>query len=282
MKKTLALILLSALLLCGCARGGSAAESWTVPTIEPAPTAAATAAPAYADNIRQPESYIWNEAAVVNMSDPGVTVAVAPAELDHRGSLALFGGDLLPATVFGESYVSYSKLYLRQTKHDVLLDGTGALADNAYVEYLYVPGDWNEKNGLTVMAELCSYDEVMGLSVSRLYPHISYSEGALPQTSAYYLEDFVLAKLGSARYAQWLVLPGAYYSYAERQRAAAADSGTEPVIPRQVLLTFTCGSDLSDEEFLAAVKAVSQYAISTRTLPRETPSTPAPGEKGAA
>ena len=282
MRRIIAWVLLAALLLCGCsAGGGKRLEEWTVPEIETAPTVAPTARPAGGGGL-QPELYVWNEALSFNMSDPGVTVETTAQICSHGESVALFGGRFLPDTIFAESYVGYSKQYLRQTEHQILIDASGALAENSYVEYQYVPADWNEKNGITVLAELCGYDKVMSICSDRQYPHIAYAQGAAPALSAYYLDEFVLAKLGTVRYAQWMVLPSAYFSYADRVIQEAEDSGTEPEIQRQVLLTFYCGSDIEDQQFVAAVRAIAQYAVTTRTLPSAVKRTPAPGEKGAA
>ena len=283
MKKLVALFILTALLLCGCSgKGGSENEPWVLPTIEPAPTVPPTPAPAWTDNGLAPEQYVWNEAASVNMSDPGVGEGAVPGELSHEASFGLFGGQFLPDLIFNESYAKYGRLRLQKSGHQVLLDGSGQLAENAYVEYKYLPKNGSEGRSLTVMAELCGYDRVMELYSRTACPHIFYPEGVAPQSSVYYLNYFTLAKVGETRYAQWLLLPSAYFSYVERVRSQAEDAGEEPVIQRQVLLTFTCGSDMSDEEFVAAVLAVYQYGSGTRSVPSDTPPTLAPGDKGYA
>ena len=112
----------------------------------------------------------------------------------------------------------------------------------------------DETRGLTVMAELCSYDAVSDMYFQRIYPHISYPEQAKPQLSKYYLDSFVLARFGDVRLAQILKLPSSsYFTDAEKAAADAAENGEEYVPARQILLTITCGENMSDEEFIAAV-----------------------------
>ena len=283
MKKMIIPVMLAALLLCGCSgRSASGDEVWTLPTIEPAPTVPPTPTPARTDNNLAPEQYIWNEAAGVNMSDPGAAEGALPGSFSHSESFALFGGQFLPDALFYESYAAFDKLNLQKSEHQVLVDGNGELAENAYVEYKYLPRSRDEDKGLTVMAELCGYDAVLGVYGRTSCPHFSFPEDVKPQSSVYYLNYFVLAKVGETRYAQWLVLPSAYFSYAEAQQAKAEDQGEEPVIQRQVLLTFTCGPDMSDEEFIAAVRDVFQYGFDNRSVPREVAPTLAPGDKGYA
>ncbi|MEI3102189.1 MAG: hypothetical protein V8T45_10790 [Oscillospiraceae bacterium] len=54
-------------------------------------------------------------------------------------------------------------------------------------------------------------------------------------------------------------------------------------LPQEVLLSFTCGEDMSDEEFIAAVCRIWQYGAGNDPVPPvETPSLPQRGEKGAA
>lgn len=283
MRKITAAMLLLSVLLCGCAGKGGELEPWTAPAIEAAPTPTPKAAVGYSGESLPPESYIWNEAVSFNMSDPGVQVAAEQETFNHSGSFEVFGGQFLPKTIFNESYSPYSRLYLEQIQHQILLDAYGQLPPNAYVEYRYLNKAWVESKSITVMAELCSYEQVMDVYARKLYPHISYGEGVTPQTSVYYLQSFVLSKIGDTRYAQWLVLPTAYFSYVEKARAIAEDKGEEPVLQRQVLLTFTCREDVSDEEFIAAVCAIGKAAAAERVLPSASPvTTLAPGDKGYA
>ncbi len=283
MKKLVAAIILAALLLSGCAgRDAGRSEPWVLPTIEPAPTAPPKSTPSRAEGSLSPEQYIWNEAESVNMSDPGAGEAAIPGEYSHEDSFALFEGQFLPDNIFNESYAKYSRLRLQKSTHQVLTDESGALAENAYVEYKFLPKNGDESKSLTVMAELCGYDRVMDIYSRSAYPHVYYPEGVTPRSSVYYLNYFMLFKVGETRYAQWLLLPSTYFSYAERVRSQAEDAGEAPDIQRQVLMTFTCGSQMGDEEFIAAVLAVYQYGSGVRSVPSDAPPTLAPGDKGYA
>lgn len=283
MRRLVALVILAALLLSGCAgKSADTGEQWVLPTIEPAPTVAPTPTPAWNDSGTAPEQYIWNEAERVNMSEPGVGEGAVPAEFSHEESFGLFGEQFLPDYIFNESYAKYDRLRLQKSKHQVLVDESGELAGNAYVEYKYLPRSGDEAKGLTVMAELCGYDAVTDILSRSAYPHVFYPEGVKPQSSVYYLNYFMLLRQGETRYAQWLLLPSAYLSYVERVRAQAEDAGEEPVIQRQVLLTVSCGAALEDEEFIAALLALYSYGSATRSVPSDAPPTLAPGDKGYA
>lgn len=282
MKKTVLFLslVLAALLLCACGEKPPQGE-WTMPVLESAPTAAPKDVQAWGGS--NPERYIWNEAQSFDMSDPGVTVTAYPKNISHSESLALFGGQFLPKTIFGESHGAYERMYLEQVSHDVLLDESGALAENAYVEYRYLNKAWVENKSISVMAELCSYDRVMEIYSSRLYPHIVCMDAAKPQMSGYYLSSFVLARCGGLRCAQWLVLPDNYFSYVDRLKSVCAELDMEPEIKPLVLLTFTCREDVSDEQFIAAVCAISQASQTSVVLPNpDTLKMPKPGEKGYA
>ena len=78
------------------------------------------------------------------------------------------------------------------------------------------------------------------------------------------------------------MLPGSYFS-----RVAAIERGLsedeELSLPRQVLLSFTCGENVSDEEFISAVCKIWKYGSGIAPeAPVETPRLPQVGEKGAA
>lgn len=276
MKKLVIPLLLIALTLSACRD----LDAWEMPQVDAAPTSPPTTVPAYSTS--SPVNYVWNEALAFNMSDPGVTGERIEQELSHSASLALFPSDLLPEAIFTESRSQYDPLRLQKSKHSVLVDANGGLAEHAYVEYVYLPKNGNEKRGLTVMAELCSHDTLTEIYQQRLYPHVSYAQDVLPQASSYYLESFMLIKVGDLRYAQALVLPEAYFSKVSSLEAALED-GQELTLPRQVLLNFTCGEDMSDEQFIAAVCHIWQYSAGTDPIPPvETPTLPSAGEKGAA
>lgn len=276
MKKLVIPLLLIALALSACGE----LDAWEMPQVDAAPTPPPTTAPVYSTS--SPVNYVWNEALAFNMSDPGVTGERIEQELSHSASLALFPSALLPEAIFTESRSQYDPLRLQKVKHSVLVDAEGGLAENAYVEYVYLPKNGNEKRGLTVMAELCSHDTLMEIYQQRLYPHASYAQDVWPQASSYYLENFMLIKVGDVRYAQALVLPEAYFSKVSSLEAALED-GQELALPRQALLNFTCGEDMSDEQFIAAVCRIWQYGAGTDPIPPvETPKLPVAGEKGAA
>ena len=133
------------------------------------------------------------------------------------------------------------------------------------------------------MAEQCSYDAVSDMYFQRIYPHISYPEQAKPQLSKYYLDSFVLARFGDVRLAQILKLPSSsYFTDAGKAAADAAENGEEYVPARQILLTITCGENMSDEEFIAAVCTLLKFRDGSEITAPEESRLPVPGEKGAA
>ena len=278
MKKIILPLLLMCLLLCACSRE---LEPWEMPQVDAAPTAAPTAAPSFNAG-SGPEKYVWNEALSFNIASPGVTGERIQQELSHSKSLQLFGQSLLPEAIFTESHSQYIPRYLQKAQHAVLVDSEGALMENAYVEYLYLPKNGNEKRGITVMAELCSHETLLQIQQRSLTPHTVFEAGVVPAVSSYYLDDFLLFKVGDVRYAQATVLPGSYFSrVAAIERGLAEDE--ELSLPRQVLLSFTCGEDVSNEEFISAVCKIWKCGSGIAPeAPVETPRLPQVGEKGAA
>ena len=276
MKKTIIPLLLAVCLLSGCGDTGP----WEMPQVDAAPTPEPTTAPVFSS--ASPESYIWNEIVSFNMSDPGVSGDRFEQELSHKESLALFGAELLPQAIFTESRSPYKPLTLKKTTHRVILDGEGQLQENAYVEFQYLPSNGDESKALTVMAELCSHETLSKIYSLQLTPHAAFAQGVSPQASSYYLNKFMLMRQGETRYAQTLVLPSSYFSTVSRLQAAL-EEGEEPELPRQVLLSFSCGGDMSDEECIAAVGRIWRYGAGNDPVPPvETPSLPQRGEKGAA
>lgn len=274
MKKILIPLLLALCLLSGCADTGP----WEMPQVDAAPTKPPTAAPVFSTS--NPEIYIWNEISSFNMSDPGVSGDRFQQELSHKESIALFGETFLPDSIFTESRSPYKPLKLKKTTHQVILDGQGQLQENAYVEYVYLPSNGDEEKALTVMAELCSHETVSKVYSFQLVPHVSFPEGSFARASSFYLDKFLLMKQGDVRYAQALVLPGSYFSTVSSLESTL-EEGQQ--LQRQVLLSFTCGAEMSDEEFIAAVCRIWQYGSGNPPVPpEETPSLPQKGEKGAA
>ena len=278
MKKILLpIVLLLCLLLCACGE----LEPWEMPVLDAAPTPSPMPSPKPSG---QPVSYLWNQASSYDMADPGVTTARFPTKLSHKETLALFGQDLLPSQLFSESYSRYEPLYLQKAEHDVILDAEGQLAENAYVEFHYLPSKGDEKKGLTVMVELCSHETVDKLSNEGYLPHVHLAEDSSFVYSSYYLERFSLFKVGSQRWAQALVLPDGYISKAASALAKAQaleEQGKQaPPLPRQALLSFTCGEEMSDQQFIEAVCKLWQSGSGIDPDPPK--ATPAPGEKGAA
>lgn len=170
----LAVLMLASALLCGCGEEKTL-EPWTMPAVDAKPTEEPTPVPTYGGG--SPEEYIWNEAESFNMSDPGAAPESVQETLSHNDCLALFPYNFLPTALFTESYSAYQRLNRQKTNHDVLRDpNDGGLAEHSYVEFVYLPSGRDETRGLTVMAELCSYDAVSDMYFQRIYPHISYPE----------------------------------------------------------------------------------------------------------
>lgn len=276
MKRIILPLLVAVCLLSGCGDTGP----WEMPQVDAAPTVPPTTAPVFSS--ASPETYIWNDIQSFNMSDPGVSGDRFEQELSHKESIALFGSSFLPDAIFTESRSPYKPLNLKKTSHQVIVDSEGQLQENAYVEYVYLPSNGNEKMGLTVMAELCSHETVSKIYSQQLTPHAVFADGVSPRVSSYYLNNFMLMKQGDTRYAQALVLPTSYFSTVASLESALED-GEELELPRQVLLNFTCGQDMSDDEFIAAVCRIWRYGTGNDPVPPvETPSLPQRGEKGAA
>ena len=104
-------------------------------------------------------------------------------------------------------------------------------------------------------------------------------EGARLQLSTYYLRDFVLIRIGEQRAAQILKLtPSSYFT--DSRAAMNADAAFVPA--RQILLTVTCGVNMSDEEFIAAVCTLLRFSDGSEIVTPEPGRLPVFGEKGAA
>lgn len=282
MKQMIALLL--ALLLAIPALAGCGKEEelgpWTMPQVDTKPTPVPTAAPAFGGG--NPESYRWNEAEFLNMSLPGADPASVQQSFTHKQTLALFPYNFLPAAIFGESYSAYEKLSLQKTQHQVMLDAAGQLAEHSYVEFVYLPKGGKPEEGLYVMAELCSYEEA-GAIYAGDYPHLILAEAERPQRSVYYLREFVLAQVGEQRVAQFMRLtPASYFNDARAALAAAEEKGELYIPARQVFLTVTCGLNMSDEEFIAAVCDLLRFSDGSEIVTPEPSHLPAFGEKGAA
>ena len=83
--------------------------------------------------------------------------------------------------------------------------------------------------------------------------------------------------------AQILKLPSSsYFTDAEKAAADATENGEEYVPARQILLTITCGENMSDEEFIAAVCTLLKFSDGSEITAPEESRLPVPGEKGAA
>ena len=278
MKRMIAL-LLAVLILCpalsACGKEPEL-EPWEMPTVDSKPTTAPTAAPAFGGG--SPERYIWNEAALLLMNNPGAAPGSRQETYTHKQCAALFPYNFLPTAIFGESYASYDKLSLKKTDHAVLLDGEDQLAEHAYIEYQYLPKSGKEDEGLFVMAELCSLEAAQEI-YNGLYPHLLMPQGEKLRTSTYYLKDFVLAKIEDQRIAQILKLsPSSYFTDARRMQAENPDYTPQ----RQILLTVTCGLSMSDEEFIAAVCNLLRFSDGSEIVTPEPSRLPGKGEKGAA
>ena len=89
----------------------------------------------------------------------------------------------------------------------------------------------------------------------------------------------MLIRVGEQRAAQILKLtPSSYFS---DSRAALTEN--EDYVPaRQILLTVTCGLNMSDEEFIAAVCTLLRFSDGSEIVTPEPSRLPAFGEKGAA
>ena len=278
MKRMIAL-LMTVLLLCPlltACRKEEPLEPWVMPTVDVKPTPEPTAVPSFGGG--SPESYVWNEAALLLMNNPGAAPGSTQENYTHKQCAALFPYNFLPSSVFGESYSAYEKLSLKKTDHDVMLDGLGQLAEHAYIEFRYLPKSGKEEEGLYVMAELCSLEAAQEI-YNGLYPHLMMPQGQKLRLSTYYLKDFVLAKVEDQRVAQILKLTPSSY-FADARRAMAEDPGFAP--QRQILLTVTCGLNMSDEEFIAAVCYLLRYSDGSEIVTPEPSRLPGKGEKGAA
>ncbi|MBQ9686703.1 MAG: hypothetical protein IJV41_09220 [Oscillospiraceae bacterium] len=283
MRKTIALLLaavLLALTLAGCGQEKEL-EPWTMPAVDAKPTPEPTPTLSYGGGT--PEKYVWNEAVSFRMNDPGTDPASTQETFTHAKSLTLFPYTFLPAAIFSESYAAYPKLTLKKQEHAVMLDECGALAEHAYIEYVYLPKNGTEADALYVMVELCSYDAAAEISLGGVYPHIGYEEGARPALSTYYLKNFVLARYGEQRLAQVLKLaPSSYFSDAREALREAEETGESYTPARQVFMTVTCGIHMSDEAFVAAVSNLLRYSDGSENPTPEPSRLPVFGEKGAA
>ena len=275
MKRMIMLLLALCLLLTACGKE-EPLEPWQMPAVDTKPTPVPTAAPAFGGG--SPERYVWNEAALLLMNNPGAAPDSLRENYSHKQCAALFPYNFLPSAVFGESYAGYEKLSLRKTAHDVLLDENGQLAEHSYIEFQYLPKSGKEEDGLYVMAELCSLEQAQEI-YNGLYPHLMMPQGVRLQTSTYYLKDFVLAKVEEQRIAQILKLTPSSY-FADSRRMMAEDASFVP--QRQILLTVTCGLNMSDEEFIAAASYLLRYSDGSEIVTPEPSRLPTFGEKGAA
>ena len=280
-KKTallLAVVLLLTLPLAGCRK--EELGPWTMPEVDTKPTPVPTPVPTFGGG--NPETYLWNEADYLSMGIPGADPSSTQQTFTHKQALALFPYNFLPSSVFSESYSAYEKLTLRKTQHDVMLDADGALAEHSYVEFVYLPKSGKEDEGLYVMAELCSYDAAAEIYAGS-YPHLVLPEDTHLQRSVYYLREFVLLRVGEQRAAQFMRLtPSSYFGDARAAMTAAEKNGEVYVPARQVFLTVTCGLNMSDEEFIAAVCDLLRFSDGSEIVTPEPSRLPGKGEKGAA
>ncbi len=278
MRRLIAALLLLCLLcptLAGCGKEKEL-EPWKMPEVDAKPTPVRTPIPTFGGG--SPERFVWNEAAFFNMNNPGALKTSTQETRTHKQCMALFPYNFLPSAVFAESYASYPKLSLKKTEHEVLLDTRGELAEHAYIEYQFLPKGGKEEDALYVMAELCSYDAARDIYNGN-YPHLIMPESERLQLSTYYLKDFVLAKVGEQRVAQILKLtPSSYFSDARRQ----SEDDPNFVPQRQILLTLTCGLNVSDEEFIAAACYLLRFSDGSEIVTPEPSRLPVFGEKGAA
>lgn len=278
MKRMIALLLALCLLcpqLTACGRE-EPLEPWEMPTVDSKPTPVPTAVPAFGGG--SPKRYIWNEAALLLMNNPGAAPNSRQETYTHKQCLGLFPYNFLPSAIFGESYASFEHLGIKRTDHTVLLDENGQLAEHSYIEFRYLPKSGKEDEGLYVMAELCSLEAAQEI-YNGLYPHLMMPQGEKLRTSTYYLKDFVLARVEDQRIGQVLKLTPSSY-FADARRLQADDPSYMP--QRQILLTITCGLNMSDEEFIAAVCYLLRYSDGSETVTPEPSRLPGKGEKGAA
>lgn len=279
--RLIALMLIAVLALSGCGKKEELG-AWEMPVVDSKPTVAPTAMPSFGGG--SPETYVWNEAEFFNMADPGAAPESLQEKYGPKDTSALFPYNFLPASIFGESYSSYDKLSFRKTNHEVMLNPEDeSLAENSYVEFVYGPKSYKDSETLYVYAELLSYEQTEKIYNEKVYPHISYVDSARPQYSRNYLKDFVLAKCGEQRIAQILKLtPNSYFTDTQAARITAEQNGEVFVPQRQILLTISCGIDMSDEEFIAAVCTLLHFSDGSEKPVVEESGLPKPGEKGAA
>ncbi len=281
MKKRIAALLALLLLvtLAGCGRDEELGP-WTMPAVDTKPTPEPTEPPSF--GVTDPERIVWNEAAYLNMDQPGPAPDSTETKLTHRQTAALFPYNFLPAAIFGESYAPYEKLGLKKTEHEVALDADGALAEHASVEFVYLPKSGKPDEGLYVRAELCSYEAAREI-YNGVFPHVLMPEGERMQRSTTYLRDFVLFRVGQQRAAQFMKLtPSSYFNDAQRAMAEAQEAGERYTPARQIFLTVTCGLSMSDEEFVAAVTTLLRFSDGSDIVTPEPSRLPVFGEKGAA
>ncbi len=279
--RALALLLIAVLALSACGKEEELG-AWEMPVVDSKPTVAPTAIPSIGGGT--PEIYVWNEAEYLNMSDPGAAPDSIQEKYGPKDTAAFFPYNFLPDTIFSESYSKYQKLSLKKTNHELMLDPVEKqLASNAYVEFVYAPKSGKDSQSLYVMAELLSYEQTEKIYNEKVYPHATYTDGARPTLSRYYLKDFVLSKCGEQRFAQILKLtPTSYFTDVQAARIEAEQNGEIFVPARQILLTITCGLEMSDEEFIAAVTTILSFSDGSEKPVVEEPGLPKPGEKGAA
>ena len=88
MKKRIAalLALLLVFALIGCGREEKELEPWTMPAVDTKPTPVPTSAPSF--GVSDPERIVWNEAAYLNMDQPGAAPDSVLQTLTHRQTLS--------------------------------------------------------------------------------------------------------------------------------------------------------------------------------------------------
>ena len=241
-KRLICLLIIASLCLCGCGREDEPLGVWEVPEIEYAPTVP-TPTPIVQGGVKVPE-IVWNTADELNMSNPGVQVAAEEKTLSHKMTLLLFPWNFLPEKLFNSYDSPYESMTLEKAEHGVLLDEAGVLVENAYVQYRYLTADKREETALILCAELISRERQIAIYEQNAYPHVSYGEGTGISLSRFGLESFVLGQCGELRYGQ-ILLP------------LPKNVGGNTVI----LLTLTCGAELSDEAFVDAILELWEYQI---------------------